>query len=72
MKTGPSQNPTNLSPAETRNAKGEWRPPYPAKYAPLLVWPPKPRELILWFVNWPGFMWPVNAGLLVISIVTWL
>ncbi|NBR48151.1 sterol desaturase family protein [bacterium] len=79
MKTDPLHSSTNpvressaTAPGETRNARGEWQPSCPAKYAPLIVWPPKPRELILWFVNWPGFVWPINAGLLVISVMTWL
>ena len=54
-----------------RNAKGEWRPAYPVKYAPILVWPPRPVALLKWFVNWPGFMWPRNLVLLGITALVW-
>lgn len=54
-----------------RNAKGEWRPSFPIEYAPVFVWPPRPLKFLKWFVTWPGFMWPVNLGLLAISAVAW-
>ena len=54
-----------------RNAKGEWRPPYPIEYAPVFVWPPRPAALSKWIVNWPGFMWPRNLVLLSISTLAW-
>jgi sterol desaturase/sphingolipid hydroxylase (fatty acid hydroxylase superfamily) len=53
-------------------AKGEWRPPYPAKYAPIFCWPPRPKELFKWVASYPGFLWPWNSVYLVITIVTWL
>jgi sterol desaturase/sphingolipid hydroxylase (fatty acid hydroxylase superfamily) len=55
-----------------RNDKGEWRPPYPVTYAPLLVWPPRPLALLKWVVSYPGFVWPRNLVLLLISAVSWL
>ena len=54
-----------------RNAKGEWRPPYAIKYAPLLVWPWKPFAVIKWFFTYPGFAWPINSVLLAISVASW-
>src|SRR5665213_3056686 len=60
------------TPGEIRNAKGEWRPPYPVRYAPLFVWPPRPFAAIKWFLSWPGFMWPANLSLLLISALSWL
>lgn len=55
-----------------RNEKGEWRPAYPVRYAPLFVWPPQPLALLKWTINYPGFMWPRNLVLLAISAVSWL
>ncbi len=57
--------------AEGRNARGEWRPPYPIRYAPLLQWPVRLKALFKWTFGWPGFLWPVNLSLLLISIVSW-
>ena len=54
-----------------RNAKGEWRPDYPAAYAPVFVWPPRPLAFLKWLVTWPGFMWPRNFVLLGISAASW-
>ena len=54
-----------------RTPKGDWRPPYPVKTAPLFVWPPRPREALKWVLSYPGFLWPWNSVYLLISIVTW-
>ena len=54
-----------------RNAKGEWRPPYPVQYSPVFAWPPRPLALLQWLVTWPGFMWPRNLTLLAISVTAW-
>ena len=61
----------NRSPAEGRNAKGEWRPPYPVRYAPVFIWPPRPVAAAKWLLGWPGFMWPANLSLLLISTLAW-
>lgn len=58
--------------AEFRNAKGEWRPPYPATYTPLFVWPPRPFAVIKWVFTYPGFMWPRNLVLLLISTFSYI
>ncbi len=55
-----------------RDARGEWRPPYPIRYAPVFVWPPQPLKLLKWLLSWPGFMWPANLGLFSISALSWL
>jgi sterol desaturase/sphingolipid hydroxylase (fatty acid hydroxylase superfamily) len=54
-----------------RNKRGEWRPPYPAKYAPLFVWPPRPKDALKWLLSYPGFLWPWNSVYLLITLVTW-
>jgi len=54
-----------------RNAKGEWRPANPCVYAPIFVWPPRPRELLKWVLAYPGFLWPWNSVYLLITVVSW-
>lgn len=54
-----------------RNAKGEWRPPYPVQYAPLLTWPPRPRAALTWLFGYPGFLWPWNTAYFALTLVTW-
>lgn len=54
-----------------RNAKGEWQPSYPVKYAPIFVWPPRPRALLKWLLAYPGFLWPWNSVYLAITLLTW-
>lgn len=53
------------------NSKGEWKPPYQIEYAPILVWPPKPKDLIKWMLAFPGFLWPWNSIWLLITLCTW-
>lgn len=55
-----------------RNKKGEWRPPYAIQYAPLIAWPWKPLAVLKWFISYPGFAWPINSLLLLISVASWL
>jgi sterol desaturase/sphingolipid hydroxylase (fatty acid hydroxylase superfamily) len=55
----------------TRNKRGEWRPPYPVKYAPLFVWPLRPLKALKWVLSFPGFLWPWNSIWLGISLLTW-
>ncbi len=54
-----------------RNAKGEWQPPYPVKYAPLCEWPPRPVAVLKWLLSYPGFLWPWNSVYLLITVVSW-
>jgi sterol desaturase/sphingolipid hydroxylase (fatty acid hydroxylase superfamily) len=54
-----------------RNSRGEWEPPYPVTYAPIFVWPPRPRALLKWVLSYPGFLWPWNSAYLLITLITW-
>jgi sterol desaturase/sphingolipid hydroxylase (fatty acid hydroxylase superfamily) len=54
-----------------RNARGEWEPPYPVKYAPLFTWPPRPLDILKWLLSYPGFLWPWNSVYLLITVVSW-
>jgi sterol desaturase/sphingolipid hydroxylase (fatty acid hydroxylase superfamily) len=55
-----------------RTAKGEWRPPYPVKYAPLFCWPPRPVETLKWLLGYGGYLWPWNTFYMLLATVTWL
>jgi sterol desaturase/sphingolipid hydroxylase (fatty acid hydroxylase superfamily) len=56
-----------------RTAKGEWRPSYPCKYAPLFRWPFKPwAALTQWLLAYPGYLWPWHIIYVAITVATWL
>src|SRR3989442_1049305 len=61
----------SMTGTEERNKKGEWRPPYPCAHAPLFTWPLRPVAILKWVVSYPGFMWPRNLGLLLVSAAAW-
>jgi hypothetical protein len=52
------------------NARGEWR-PLDTALPPLFRWPLKPLEISKWFVGFPGYLFPWNALIKVISLITW-
>jgi len=54
-----------------RNARGEWEPSYPVKYAPIFTWPPRPLSVMKWLLSYPGFLWPWNSVYLLITVVSW-
>jgi len=54
-----------------RNARGEWEPSYPVKYAPIFSWPPRPLSILKWILSYPGFLWPWNSVYLLITVVSW-
>src|ERR1035437_6250017 len=56
---------------ERRNAKGEWRPPYPCSYGPLFAWPPRLVKLFKWLFQWGGYLWPENTLWVGLSVLTW-
>jgi sterol desaturase/sphingolipid hydroxylase (fatty acid hydroxylase superfamily) len=55
-----------------RTPRGDWRPPYPLKFAPLFVWPLQLRAAFKWAFGYPGFIWPVNVVYWTIAAVSWL
>lgn len=55
-----------------RDAKGEWRPEELIKLPPIYMWPPRPLTVTKWFVGFPGYLWPLNALVLLISVATWV
>jgi len=57
---------------EIRNARGEWRPAYPAQYAPLFAWPPRPVAFVKWLLGFPGYVFPWPCIHLLVAAATWL
>lgn len=54
----------------TRDARGHWKPPYPARYAPLFEWPLRLKTLLAWVFGFPGLLWPFNTFIFLFSWVT--
>jgi len=55
-----------------RDSKGVWRPNALIKLPPIYAWPPQPGTVTKWFVGFPGYLWPLNALVFLITIGTWL
>ncbi len=55
----------------TRNARGEWRPAAPIALPPTIAWPPRPRAIARWLLGFPGYLWPMNALWLAITLASW-
>jgi len=53
-------------------AQSGWGPSKPIEYAPLFVWPPRPKALLRWFGGYPGYLWPFNALYLLVAVGVWL
>jgi sterol desaturase/sphingolipid hydroxylase (fatty acid hydroxylase superfamily) len=54
----------------TRDAKGYWKPPYPASFSPLFDWPIKIMAILKYIFGYPGYLWPINTFWLLLSLVT--
>ena len=54
----------------TRDSRGHWKPPYPARYAPLFTWPLLPKAILKWFFGFPGLLWPFNTLIVLFSVIT--
>ena len=54
----------------TRDAKGNWKPPYPARYPPIFDWPWKPTAILTWLFGFPGLLWPFNLFVFLVAFVT--
>ena len=55
-----------------RDAKGDWRPKGLIRLPPIYSWPPSPGAIAKWFVGFPGYLWPLNALVLLITLATWV
>jgi sterol desaturase/sphingolipid hydroxylase (fatty acid hydroxylase superfamily) len=66
----PSQNVPNKPEYGSRDARGNWTPPYPAAYAPLFDWPIRPISILKWIFGFPGLLWPFNVFILLFAMMT--
>lgn len=57
--------------AEGRNARGEWRPDYPVRYAPVFQWPLRLKAFLKWLFGWPGYLWPLSSVVFAFAAITW-
>ena len=57
--------------ADSRNARGAWRPPDFQGSAPIWAWPPQPLKTLKWVVGNPGYLFPWYAIYFVIAAATW-
>ena len=53
-----------------KDARGNWTPPYTAKFAPLFQWPWRPLAILKWLFGFPGLIWPFNTFVLLCAAVT--
>lgn len=56
---------------EIRNARGDWRPAEPIALPPTIAWPPRPRAIARWLFGFPGYLWPMNALWLALTLASW-
>ena len=56
----------------SRDVRGDWRPVELIKIPPIYAWPPRPLVIAKWFVGFPGYLWPLNALVLAITVATWV
>lgn len=54
-----------------RDARGEWRPEGRIAPAPINRWPPRPGAVARWLFRFPGYLWPLNAFWLAVTLVVW-
>lgn len=54
-----------------RDARGDWRPPNPVALPPIHARPFNAGAFLKWLFGFPGFLWPLNAFWLGVSLVTW-
>lgn len=54
-----------------RKARGEWRPDGLIKLPPIYSWPMRPFAVLKWLIGFPGYLWPLNAIVLMITLGTW-
>lgn len=53
-----------------RDARGHWKPPYPAGCAPLFDWPVRPKAILKWVFGYSGLLWPFNLLIFLFTCIT--
>lgn len=57
--------------ASGRDARGGWRPESRIAPAPINHWPPQPGAVLRWALRFPGYLWPLNAFWVIVTLITW-
>lgn len=57
---------------DTRDNRGDWRPPYVIEVEAPYRWPPQPMAALKWLFAFPGYLWPWNCLYLATALATWL
>lgn len=57
--------------ATGRAGGDEWRPEGPIVPAPINDWPPRPGAVLRWALRFPGYLWPLNAFWLAVTLACW-
>jgi sterol desaturase/sphingolipid hydroxylase (fatty acid hydroxylase superfamily) len=55
-----------------RTKRGDWAPPEPLRYAPILEWPPRPLAFLKWMFGYPGFFLPWGIFYMAVPTLIWL
>ena len=55
----------------TRDANGDWRPPYIIEKPIFMTWPLRPAAILKFIFGWPGYLWPWNAFFFAFPLVSW-
>ncbi|ESY63561.1 desaturase [Mesorhizobium sp. LNHC252B00] len=55
-----------------RDKRGNWTPNKKLQRSPIFVWPAQPLKFLRWFLGYPGYLWPWNAGYFAVSLIVWL
>ena len=55
----------------SRDAQGAWRPAELINIPPIYDRPLRPLVIAKWFAGFPGYLWPLNALVLGITVTTW-
>ena len=54
-----------------RDKRGDWAPPEPLQYAPILEWPPRPLAFLKWVFGYPGFFLPWGLFYMAVPAIIW-
>lgn len=55
-----------------RDKRGEWAPPEPLHYPPILEWPVRPLALLRWLFGYPGFLLPWGIVYMAVPALIWI
>ncbi len=56
---------------ESRDKRGNWRPPDLIQLPPLCAWPPQPVGVLKWLFGYPGYFLPWGVLYMALPLITW-